>query len=373
MKVLMLLSNPFMVDPRVYKEAKALTDAGHNVTVIVWDRKNEYEPESFIEGIRIVRIHNKGIMKLLPHDLFRNPLWWRKAYKKGLELYTNGFDFDVVHCHDLDTLQAGVWLKKELKIKLIYDAHEIFGYMMARTMPKFIVNITLKLEKRLVKHVDFIITVNEPVEEYLKSITDKPIIIVMNCKDIVSKNYQPPKNDVFTISYIGVLHKSRMFPELVDIVGNIEDVMFGIAGKKENLYDEVKNRCKKYKNVKFLGVIPFYEVISKTLEADIVICMVNPNDMNNKIALANKQFEAIVCGRPIICTKGTYSGEMTDKLRCGLVVEYNSEDVKKAIISLRDNKKLCEELGKNALKASEEYNWDVQKKKLIKFYEEYIK
>ena len=111
-------------------------------------------------------------------------------------------------------------------------------------------------------------------------------------------------------------------------------------------------------------------MIPKTIEADVVVCMVNPNDKNNKIALANKQFEAIVCGRPIICTKGTYSGDMTEKLKCGLVVDYNEIGLKDAIISLRDDKKLCEQLGKNALKASLEYNWDAQKKKLIKLYEE---
>jgi len=45
MKILMILSNPFMVDPRVYKEAKALTEIGYEVTVIVWDRRGEYEKE----------------------------------------------------------------------------------------------------------------------------------------------------------------------------------------------------------------------------------------------------------------------------------------------------------------------------------------
>ena len=108
MNILMILSNPFIVDPRVYKEATSLVQAGHQVTVIVWDRKQQYEPESIIDGVRIIRIHNKKLQRILPHDLFRNPLWWRTAYKKGLELYNTDFPFDVVHCHDLDTLQAGI-------------------------------------------------------------------------------------------------------------------------------------------------------------------------------------------------------------------------------------------------------------------------
>ena len=83
----MVLSKEFIVDPRVYKEAKSLVDIGHDVTIIVWDRKGNYEPESNIDGIRVIRIHNKGLMRILPNDLWRNPLWWRKAYKKGLQVY----------------------------------------------------------------------------------------------------------------------------------------------------------------------------------------------------------------------------------------------------------------------------------------------
>jgi glycosyltransferase involved in cell wall biosynthesis len=156
-----------MVDPRVSREAKSLVDNGHDVTVIVWDRRVDYPPEDKIDGVRIIRIHNSFLMKCMPNDLFRNPLWWRKAYKKGLELYNTGkFKFDVVHCHDLDTLWAGVKLKKKLGIKLIYDAHEIFGYMIAVDQPKFIVDAAFLMEKRLLKKVDHIITVNEINFEY---------------------------------------------------------------------------------------------------------------------------------------------------------------------------------------------------------------
>lgn len=366
----MILSNPFIVDPRVYKEAKSLSEEGYEVTVIVWDRHREYGEEDIIEGIRVVRVHNSGIMKILPHDLFREVFWWRSAYRKAIELYKSGYKFDVVHCHDLDTLPTGVWLKKKLGIKLIYDAHEIFGYMIARDMPKIVVNAAFWLEKTLIRHVDHIITVTKSCEDYLRKITNNPISIVMNCKDLVTKRYIPPKNSIFTIVYIGVLHKNRMFPELVDIIGKIEGVRFIIAGKKESLYHVVKEKSQQYKNVFFLGPIPSMRVIPETLKANAVIHMINPSDLNNRLGLANKQFEAMVCGRPIITTKGTYAGELVEKLKCGLVIDYDPKSVREAIIKLRDNPKLCEELGRNALKAAiERYNWDLEKKKLLEVYE----
>ena len=148
MKILMLLSNPFMVDPRVHNEAKALVDEGNEVAVVVWDRKGEYGQEDVVDGIRIVRIHNTGLMKVMPNDLFRNPIWWRTAYKKGLELHKGGFDFDTVHCHDLDTLQPGVCLKRKIGCKLVYDAHEIFGYMIEGNVPRVVSKQAFRMEKR---------------------------------------------------------------------------------------------------------------------------------------------------------------------------------------------------------------------------------
>ena len=369
MNILMLLSNPFMVDPRVYKEAKSLVDAGHNVTVIVWDRKNEYDDESLIDKVKIFRVKNKGLLKIFPHDLFRNPIWWRKSYKIGLNLYYNGFKFDVVHCHDLDTLQTGVWLKKKLKIKLVYDAHEIFGYMVLRTMPKFVSKFAFSMEKKLVRFVDYIITAEDTYIKYFKSLGCKNVISLMNCKDIIIKEYQQTKNKVFTIVYIGVLNKSRFFPECLDVIGNIKNVKFVIAGKKENLYDVVKQKSLEYDNIDFLGPITYDKVIPTTLKSDVVLCMIYPNDINNKIASANKQFEAMVCGRPIICTKDTRSGDITNEEKCGLVIDFNKKNLENAIIKLRDNQKICEELGRNALKAAiNKYNWKSEEKKLINLY-----
>lgn len=365
----MLLSNPFMVDPRVYKEAKSLLKAGMNVTVIEWDRKKEYKTEDTIDDIHLIRIYNSFFMKLLCHDLFRNPFWWWHAFKKGIYLYKNGFNFDVVHCHDLDTLAIGVLLKKKLGVKLVYDAHEIFGYMITRDFPNIFIKFVFWLEKRLLQYSDHIIAVTDTVKAYLKSICDKPISIVMNCRDLIDINYNPPKNNVFTISYIGVLHKNRMFPDLIDIIGHIDKVRFVIAGKKENIYEKVEKKSLCYKNVIFLGTIPFNEVIPKTLESNAIICMFDPDDKNNQIGLPNKIFESMATGRPIIVSKGLYSGDFVQKNNCGIAVEYNANAVSNAIIYLRDNPEICEQFGRNGLDAvKDKYNWERQAITLINLY-----
>ena len=371
----MILSNIFMTDVRVYKEAKALVDAGHEVTVIVWDRKHQYKPEDVVDGIKVVRLHNNLLMKALRKDLFRNPIWWGRAYRKGLGLYKNGFNFDVVHCHDLDTLKAGVKLKKKTGCKLVYDAHEVFGHMIEGAVKEFVLNFVFRMEKKLIKHADHVITVTEKLKkEYFEEIANAPITVVMNCKDLISKEYKPPNNDVFTVTFISTLHKRRLFPELIDAIGEIPNSRFIIAAKKENmdLYREVEKLSTKYENVTFLGQIPFDQVISRTLNSNVIIDPIDPTTETEKLGIGNnKLFEAMACGRPIICTKRTYSGKIAEESQCGLNADYDVNSFKEAVTKLRDDPTLCEKLGKNALNASmTKYNWENEKEKLLKVYKE---
>ena len=79
----------------------------------------------------------------------------------------------------------------------------------------------------------------------------------------------------------------------------------------------------------------------------------------------------MACGRPVICTEGTYSAEVAKESLCGLAVDFDINAFRDAIIKLRDDPTLCEKLGRNALNTSiTKYNWENEEKKLLKVYKE---
>ena len=374
MKVVMFLSNPFTNDARVYSEAKSLIQAGYEVTVIAWDRERQNPQRQNWDGIEVVRSRTRlgpkyGFASWLWNG-FNLILWQQQAYRYTLAL-SKKKRFDVIHCHDLDTLAIGTRLKRKLKIPLIYDAHEIYGYMRARTFGRWIASIFLWLEKRWITKADTIINVGGAQKRYFSSITDKPISVIMNCKRLQRLEYQPPDSvGDFTVLYIGVLHKGRAVRMLVQAAKELPGVRCLIGGIGQPGYVEaLKEEWSKTPNVSFLGRVPFDEVIPMTMKTDVVFCMFDPGDPNSLIGMPNKLFEAMVCGRPIICTKGTYSGELTEQEEVGLVVEYSEQALKEAIIKLRDNPELREKLGRNALRmAITKYNWQKQEEKLLELY-----
>jgi glycosyltransferase involved in cell wall biosynthesis len=313
-------------------------------------------------------------MDLLPYDILRLRFWWNEGWKKGLEIHGSE-GFDVVHCHDLDTLPIGVKLKKRIGMPLIYDAHEIWGYMLASELPGLMVNYYLRKEKRILRNVDGIITVADTLKDYFKSFSKVNIVVIMNCKSVLDTDYEPPRNERFTLIYVGSLGSSRFLIELAEVVKDMPETLCIIGGiGKPKYVNELRKLCASIPNVDFRGRIPFDDVIPMTKGADAVVCMFNPDDKLTRIGLPNKVFEAMVCGRPIIVSKNTYLGQFVEKNGVGISVDYSKEGLRKGISLLRDREDLRVEFGRIALeKAKVEYNWDSQAKKLLKVYDDLVK
>ncbi len=360
MRILMLLSNSIGYDSRVLHEATALCDEGHSVELIDFGEEKE---GTSINGLSIHTIPwpKSGI---LSHKwTVRHFYFHKKAIQKALSL-----EFDTIHCHDLDTIPIGIYLKKKRNAKLVYDAHEIFPWLLNRGIARFIKPYFSFWEKRAVTFTDRLIIAEDQYTDYFQKLGHENFTIVLNCKEIISETYVPPQNDVLTIGYFGTLSKQRFLIELIDVVNGLDKIKLVIAGSGP-LTNIISERACINPNIHFWGRIPSDQVIPETLKLDAVICMINPADDNNRIASANKQFEAMVTGRPIITTKGTRSGEITENQKCGLVIDYSISALKDAIATLANSPSLCEELGRNALKtALEKYNWSNQKEKLIQLY-----
>ena len=87
--------------------------------------------------------------------------------------------------------------------------------------------------------------------------------------------------------------------------------------------------------------------------------------------MANKVLEAMMCGIPVITN---ISQELIDDTKCGIIVEYdNIDQIKSAIVTLRDDPSLRKLYGNNGRKAYlEKYNWTLMEEKLFNVYQKLL-
>ena len=372
--VIIIRAHQVKMDPRVRMEADILNKAGYEVNILFWNTKNEKYP-SHIGGVPLVEISNKGIMKFIKHESLKFHFFWKEGVKLINKIIRENKKV-ILHCFDFPTLPICAKIKKNYQnVIVIYDAADIWEYMVYSEIPTLLLNYHLYLEKRYIKYVDFLITPGETYTKYYFRKYNFPRDksgIIMNAKPLFKDRYIPPHNDKPTLLYIGVLKNNRKILELLDVIPDFPEITLRIGGVGP-LYDIVRKVANNYDNVEFLGTVPHEKVLDLTFKSDAIYAMFDNQHPLTKIGFPNKFFEAVSTGRAIITSKGTFLGDIVEKLGIGLVVEPNKDGIREALERIKHNRNILEEMGKKAIEwGIKKYNKKYEAKKLLKIYSELL-
>jgi glycosyltransferase involved in cell wall biosynthesis len=195
-------------------------------------------------------------------------------------------------------------------------------------------------------------------------------VTIMNCSKDRMINRSRVETNGFKLLFSGNIRPKRGLEILPNIVMDLKDTELIIIGRVEN--KKLLNDITGIPNIKYLGYLDHNKVIDLEASSDVMIALYDSNlQTQHKYGMANKILEAMMCGLPIITN---IAHEIVKDTGCGIIVEYdNVEQIRKAIISLRDNRELRKKLGNNGRKAFlEKYNWTTMEKKLYKIYEDLL-
>lgn len=341
----MLLANPYRPDPRVQIEAQALAGAGHDVTVLAWSR-DDGRAGSLKDGkVRVVRMGPMCPFRSFSRMMLGLPRFWLSAMKAS-----RSTSFDIVHCHDLDTLPAGLLIGRMRGKPVLYDAHELYAAMVEEDVGPLAAPLQA-LESCLARRADAVITVNETLAREISGwgverpriVTTSPDISPLP-EDEVARVREQYGLDGFVLAYLGSLEPERFVGELLDAFTPEDGVTVLVAGKG-SLEGRVKEQVAKG-HVKYVGSVPTDEALRLTAASDLVTAMVDPSIQHNIIGMPGKILNAMALRRPYITARGLEVAARTEGAGSGIVCEYDRDAFREAVLSAKEDPAGLLEMGR---------------------------
>lgn len=355
--VLMLLFKDIHYDARVMREATALADNGWKVVIGCLEVYGEPPPLKH-DNIELVRIelttkrvkrrvdgegtgrHKAWVYRLVRHPVVKlaKDVLAQREFKNKLVQALAHTDVHVVHCHDLNTLNTGVALKRRLNIPhLVYDSHELFNEMNGKRPLERVIGYWM--EGKYIRSADAIITVNE----YLKAELEKRyridgVVVVRNVQPLaesvdaaeerVKRRYfhqmygLPPSAKV--VLYQGGFTPSRGLEELIAAVKYLPEdvhvVLLGYGDLKEQLVERVK-RLGLERNVHFHGSVLPHRLPALTREADVGVVLYKNTCRNNYLSTPNKIFEYMQAEIPVVSSDHPGKAIVVKQAGTGVLVD----------------------------------------------------
>jgi glycogen(starch) synthase len=375
--ICMFVHNHVTSDSRVLKEATSLTEHGWKVRVvgIPLDGK-DYPAREVVNGFEVVRVQSRFLRRLLPGTLGK--LLRLSLASVGLAYQLRAANARVYHANDFPGLVmmalAGIWRRP-----VVYDSHELF---FDRWLPgpgysfKYLWWSLRPIEKFLARRAARVITASEESAEEMARTMGIPLpVALLNAVDL---RHLGPAAAVYdtggrrTIVHSGNLAQMRNLEQLVTALTYLPDdvavVLMGDGRLKASLLQQAKD-LNVADRLFIVPPVPSASVAPTLAQADAAVVLVATKPLHYDLTMANKFFEAVAAGLPLISSPTTAAARFMQKWDLGLLCDPNDpRAIADAILTILQPENLARYRA-NAERARAVLNWENEEHKLIGVYE----
>jgi glycosyltransferase involved in cell wall biosynthesis len=391
MNIGMILDTTFPPDPRVENEAISLIAAGHEVFLFCL-KYDENQSDEMINGIQVKRFlsnkfeyKNSALAYTIPVYSF--------LMKKKIVRFLTSTNIDVLHIHDLKIAEAVFWANKSFQLPVVLDLHDNLPEVMKlyphlQKFPgKYIISPKKWKQKEsvFIKKADKVITVSPHFIQSLQErfpFENKYVFVPNTIRKSFFKDYTVDNSIIekyknhFVILYLGDTHIRRGLQTAIASIpllkAAIPTIKLVIVGK--NTTDTILKS-----QVADLGIEDFVdfegwqnESLFQSYIISSAIC-ISPlhRNLQHDVAYANKIFQYMSFGKPLLVSDATAQKELIEKVHSGLVhQEKNVGDFQHKLLELYQDENLRTTLGKNGQNfVRNEFSWEQTSKNLVHLYE----
>lgn len=375
-RVAMLLSNAYRPDPRVQRATRSLLQAGYSLDLYCWDRLAELPEEENQAGIRVHRLRSvPSVYAAGWRQLLRLPRFWRWVLRK-----IERQPAEIVHCHDLDTLAAGVALKRRTACRLVFDAHEHYPALMAQYLPGILGRLLTLWEQLLVRQVDQIITASSVLADEYQSRVSIPVSVIGNAPEQADFHTLNPEKTTrirselglgtgqLGLFYIGGFTNNRALDPLFAAMPALPDWQLHLWGDGPRRA-AVEAAVAGLENAHYHGWADSAALPALFAAADVIYYCLRADFAGAQYNAPNTLAYAMAAGRPVLANRVGDLGQIVAETQCGILLnEVTPQAICQGLQCLEDPA-ARHSLGENGRRAAEtHYNWETISRRLIEVY-----
>lgn len=363
MRVLIIVENlPVPLDRRVWQEACALRDAGHDVTVICPQMRGYTQAEEVLEGIQIYRHWISDEARGIRGFLFEysTALWGEmrcalKAWRRGR--------FDVIHlCNPPDLLFLVALPFKLLgDVKVIYDVHDLWPEMFeAKFGKRGLLYWAVRLAERCTLALaDAVMATNQSVLTAVKqrgNKSDDEVFIVRTAPNTLDTNASVDaglkKGKRFLVGYIGVMGNADGVNYLIKAAQHIihtrgrHDVQFLLMGSGPEHVEllRLRDSLGLANSIDMPGRVSNEFLFTALQTMDLGVACDPINDYNDHCTM-NKTLEYMAFSKAQVMF-GTREGRFSAGEAALYVMENSAARLGDAILELLDDEPRRQQMGR---------------------------
>jgi glycosyltransferase involved in cell wall biosynthesis len=326
--ILMFVFNKIQHDPRVIRSAECISELNHDINLISCNSDINYRNRAFNSIVFSMKM--KGFA-LLATFYFRCLLYALKNRKR----------VKIVYVHDYNLVFLGMLLGSFLRIKWIYDAHELLiqkkNYPVSNKGKFFML-----LEKISIRRASLVISANYErhriVSRIFKLKNSTFVANIPPSRELL--NLAIEKQD--TIIYQGYMSEERNVSYFIKIMNFLPtNIKLKLIGDGPDLikYKSLVKSLNLGNRILFTGLIPYSKIIEESLNCKVSIVYYKLEGLNNFYCSPNKIFDYAQINLPMIVSPQPFLRNVVKKYNMGEVLNLKNsmQDQAKVILKVLEN------------------------------------